>query len=233
MASSIEKAGCINYLGERKTAASFQGLLWGSAFESLLLTSERKWHTEGTEAKEWAPTSRRKGAEGHQIAQSQLRASVRSWRKKKTTAPSRQASPCPTWTNDIHISAYQKEWTGGVWWIAIAKGRKRHQTGSQRAGLEDCSWDKPMHKVQPPGWVLPPTWDAPGSKPTGDPQTSFRHFCHTWGINLQWLNPQCSLSSCYSLCWSVLFLAFQAVVQHCSLCDTCSEWSELLPLGTL
>lgn len=107
-----------------------------------------------------------KRSKGHQIAQSQLRASVRSWRKKKTTAPSRQASPCPTWTNDIHISVYQKEWTGGVWWIAIAKGRKRHQTGSQRAGLEDCSWDKPMHKVQPPGWVLPPTWDAPGSKPT-------------------------------------------------------------------
>lgn len=54
---STEETVSINYLGERKIAASFQGLLWGSAFESLLLTRERlelklKSGHPGTETKE-------------------------------------------------------------------------------------------------------------------------------------------------------------------------------------
>lgn len=104
--------------------------------------------------------------------------------KEKSLLPAGKVHLFLTQTNDIHIPVYQQERTGRVWWIAIAKGRKRHQTGCQRAGLEDCSWDKPVHKMHPPGWALPPTSGAPGNKPTGDPQTSFGHFCHTWGINL-------------------------------------------------
>lgn len=93
--------------------------------------------------------------------------------ERKITAPSRQASPCPTWTSDIHCHSVseRKNWQR-AWWIAITEGRKRHQISCRRAGPEDYTQDKPMHKVQLPEWTSPPIRDAPGSKPTGEPQTS-------------------------------------------------------------
>lgn len=77
-ANNFYRENCIYKLLGRKENCS---IISGTALRICLWKLAAYQREIGTEAKEWAPRNRNKGAEGHQIAQSQLRASAGCWRK--------------------------------------------------------------------------------------------------------------------------------------------------------